>query len=574
MKKKNYLFFIFLFSILYSFAQKEGNIWYFGYKAGVNFNTSPPSALTNGLVGTDTNSVTPQSEGSAVVCDKTTGELLFYTDGVQVWNKNHTPMPNGTGLLGSVSSTQSSMIIPKPGSGTLYYIFTTDCEENNYTNGLRYSIVDMTLNGNLGDVTTKNTSLVLSATERQTAIRQANGYGVWIITQKTNTNNFYEFLLTATGICGPYIYAVGAQNTNSAGDANGEMKASPDGKKLAYVNYSAYTPLLSPDTGFVELYDFDDTTGVISNPKHIPDIDNSYGVCFSPDNSKLYATASTAAGDNILYQFDSLSKSAAVIISSKKQIYTTTAGSDFGSIQIAPDGKLYMGILNFTPLASLATISAPNASGTACNFIYNAFSLGGKSTFGALPALVVKVDPFGGNPAADFSAPATICVDTAVRFTNLSTGFVTGWSWNFGESSSSTNTSSIKNPSHLYGSSNSYIVTLTITACDNTSSTASKTIDVTNCGSSSLSIPNIFSPNADAKNDLFAIKTTGIESLMIRIYDRWGILMYSSDQFQQSWDGTTTAGMNATDGIYFYSVKAQGADGKKYELSGTLSLVR
>ena len=125
-----------------SYGQKEGNIWYFGNFAGIDFNSGAPVALTNGALATD--------EGCSSISDDM-GNLLFYTDGISVWNRNHVRIPNGFGLMGDPSSTQSAIIISKPGSNNIYYIFTT--LGFGEPDGLRYSIVDMTLQGGLGDIT-------------------------------------------------------------------------------------------------------------------------------------------------------------------------------------------------------------------------------------------------------------------------------------------------------------------------------------------------------------------------------------------------------------------------------------
>src|SRR5436190_12382032 len=97
-------------------AQKQTWQWYFGYNASVEFSTGAP-VVTN-------LSAMSQWEGCSSIADDN-GDLLFYTDGLSVWNKNHAVMPNGAGLLGNYSSTQSALIIPKPNSSTIYYIFTT-----------------------------------------------------------------------------------------------------------------------------------------------------------------------------------------------------------------------------------------------------------------------------------------------------------------------------------------------------------------------------------------------------------------------------------------------------------------
>lgn len=105
MKQLTLILFTFLLNFHLLIAQNQANNWYFGVNAGLTFNTTPPSALTDGVVNT--------AEGSATMSDAS-GNLLFYTDGITVWNRNHQIMPNGTGLLGDPSAAQSAIIVPKP----------------------------------------------------------------------------------------------------------------------------------------------------------------------------------------------------------------------------------------------------------------------------------------------------------------------------------------------------------------------------------------------------------------------------------------------------------------------------
>ncbi|HOB27707.1 MAG TPA: hypothetical protein PKJ07_06165, partial [Bacteroidales bacterium] len=106
---KNYILFFLLVFIINEtlYSQNEGNNWYFGENAGLSFNTAPPTPLTNGQLDT--------YEGCATVSDKN-GNLLFYTDGMTVYDKMHNIMPNGSNLFGHSSSTQSAIIVPKPGT--------------------------------------------------------------------------------------------------------------------------------------------------------------------------------------------------------------------------------------------------------------------------------------------------------------------------------------------------------------------------------------------------------------------------------------------------------------------------
>src|SRR5215831_18462143 len=128
-----------------SFAQKQADWWFFGLNAGLNFNSGSPVAVTTGALST--------SEGCSAISDSS-GNLLFYTDGITVYTKQNTKMPNSGDLDGDISSTQSAQIVPLPGNPNLFYIFTTPAEGG--SDGFRYSIVDLSLNGGLGDVTQKN----------------------------------------------------------------------------------------------------------------------------------------------------------------------------------------------------------------------------------------------------------------------------------------------------------------------------------------------------------------------------------------------------------------------------------
>src|SRR5688572_17230395 len=86
----------------HAFSQVEFSKWYFGNFSGLDFTSSPPTFLSNGAINT--------SEGCSSVSDLN-GNVLFYTDGVTVWNSNHAAMANGNGLFGNQSSAQSAVIV-------------------------------------------------------------------------------------------------------------------------------------------------------------------------------------------------------------------------------------------------------------------------------------------------------------------------------------------------------------------------------------------------------------------------------------------------------------------------------
>ena len=95
---------VYLFTISSLHAQIEANIWYFGENAGIDFNSGSPVALIDGALNTE--------EGSATISDDQ-GSLLFYTDGITVWSKDHTVMINGTALMGDETTTQAAIIEKK-----------------------------------------------------------------------------------------------------------------------------------------------------------------------------------------------------------------------------------------------------------------------------------------------------------------------------------------------------------------------------------------------------------------------------------------------------------------------------
>ena len=195
------LLFFFSISYILSNAQKQGNIWYFGQLAGLDFKNDTPIAIHSGKITFATH-----NEGTACISDSS-GKIIMYTDGEKIWNRQHNLMPNGIGLLGSYSTTQSSMIIPDPGNpNKFFYVFTLGsgycCNAGGFADGLRYSKVDICIDSAKGDIISgqKNILLTNTLTEKLAAARHRNGKDYWILVHKYNTNRFYSYKLSATGI--------------------------------------------------------------------------------------------------------------------------------------------------------------------------------------------------------------------------------------------------------------------------------------------------------------------------------------------------------------------------------------
>jgi hypothetical protein len=369
------LIFIFVLSFHISEGQNQSNIWYFGDHAGIDFNISPQVALSDG----QTYLRLPQygwNEGSSVISDNN-GSLLFYTDGEKIWNRNHAIMTNGSGLMGHWSSTQSSLIIPQPGSDQFYYVFTTDAAEHNYLNGLRYSIVDICLSNGLGSVLSnaKNIFLADSLTEKLACTPHANGIDYWIMVHRNNSNRFQAYLLTATGITDSLFSNCGNADLNPyPSQAVGQMVFSNDGAKIGYAKPGAVA-------GLSMLLNFNNASGVVSNAIVLSTYQREYAVAFSPDNSKLYFSE---IGYGSIFQYDLNAGNAAAIIASKT--YMIQNGPDgWRGMQLAPDGKIY---ISRTGQNYLSAINNPNNLGPSCNYVSNAISLSPNAASFGLPNFI------------------------------------------------------------------------------------------------------------------------------------------------------------------------------------------
>jgi len=350
---KGFFLFIFLCAVQHSFPQKQNNIWYFGEYAGVTFNSGIPVALSNNPMFTN--------EGTSVICDDA-GNLLFFTDGISVWNRNLQVMPNGTGLMGNISTTQSALIVPEPGNCNIYYIFTAPAQDT--TIPLYYNILNLSLDGGLGDISSKNIPLYGSVTERLTGTLQSNGVDYWVVSQAYGNNEFLAYSVTSSGVNTNPVISYSGPPINSANggvfDVLGYMKISSDGSKLCYANLYGNT--------YSQLFDFDNVTGIVSN--NIPLVDSmGYGVEFSPDNTKLYI--STLDNPYVIRQYNLSAGSPIAIQNSVTEIVyekfnaDSTIAEDGGALELGPDNKIYS---DRVEQDVLAVINEPNLSGMLCNF--------------------------------------------------------------------------------------------------------------------------------------------------------------------------------------------------------------
>ena len=451
-RSSKYYFLLFLMLCMYQnihAQQREANVWYFGRYLGLDFNSGAPLPLNDGQLNT--------TEGVATISNAN-GNLLFYTDGITIWNRLHQIMPNGNGLFGNPSSTQSAVIVPKIGDTTRYYVFTID--QVGGPRGLCYSVVNMTLDGGKGNVEIKNVPVISNVTEKITAVRHCNNRDIWVLTHATVSDMYYAFLVNAAGVnTVPVISHTGSTLPGvippSPFDSStlGYLKASPDGKRIAAAHWTVNA----------DVSNFDNATGVVSNTISLFQLGDPhylvYGIEFSPDSRLLYTTVfytdASAQKKNALFQYD-VSFSSPVPIIASKQLISQSADpiQVYAALQIAPDNKMYMAKNIYKHIAA---INNPNVYGPGCNFVSNAIQWTGvnqSSSFG-LPTFIQSYF----YPVDSFTYSASC--DLNVNFNYTPSPNVLSVKWHFGDPASGANNISIaSNPSHLFTTAGTYNVML------------------------------------------------------------------------------------------------------------------
>jgi hypothetical protein len=331
-------------------ANKSFYNWYFGENAGIDFNpikTGGTAQAISGSVNT--------MEGVSSISD-IEGNLLFYSDGSTIYTSGNTEMQNGTGLFGSSSSTQTCLVVPRP-STNKYYVFTTSTEK-----GLRFSEVDMDLQNGEGQVISKNNSLLL-ATEKVAATKHSNDTDYWVASHTTGTTSYSVIKVSSVGISTPVISNIGSTHNT----AIGYLKFSPNSQKLACAIY---------DEDIIDIFDFDTSGGTLSNLITITGftyVNGPYGLEFSEDSSKLYATDGASTK---VYQFD-LSYSSATDMTNYAIEVGDVTGASLGAAQMGPDNRIYVADLD-EPY--LHVIHDTNNLGVECSFKENYFVLSGASS--------------------------------------------------------------------------------------------------------------------------------------------------------------------------------------------------
>jgi gliding motility-associated-like protein len=458
--------------------------WYFGKGASLNFQkkTSPPIPRDplddNGdlfsvpegenpiyipIDATQSNPIN-SPEGTAMVYDPS-GNLVLYTDGVEIYGKDDNILPalpplTDSKLGGTNTSTQSSVIVPKGSCNEcphhLYYVYTI----NKTTGLLSYSIVDLRRNNGTGAVVEKDIPVSLQTSQRLTAQISNDTKAFFVYSHDAGTNTFRILKVDSTGTTET------TQNLGLVHDTplsqQGYMRLSPTGTKMAVA-------VVKDGKNYVEIFDVDNKTGRLGATPTTIDLGiaappNIYGVEFSADNNLLYVTLRgdpTLGQKSYLYQLNINLANPAQIATTKIKI-DESATLAFGALQMGPisgvGGKfIYMAV---DGSQYLPYMTYPDEKGGAAIVGYQPILTGtdvlGNSGFGLPNVIQAKPKQDGEALGAKYTGNCQ-GIPTVFETQGICSPMKVNVDWDFGDGTKGTGLSA----SHIYTKAGTYTVTLT-----------------------------------------------------------------------------------------------------------------
>lgn len=360
---------------------KIDRTWVLGHRQGAVI-----SFLEDSINVSNVSSDLLMNAASASISD-TDGDLLFYSNGCHIYNKEYDIMQDGDSLsnLGPLHNLfcgvqgspfhQSALILPRPNHACEYFVLHHDHlwgntpEANIYT-----SRVDMRYNNGLGAVLEKNEVIYSDSLTfyGMTTTLHANGEDWWVVVPRMLSNCYFVLLLTEDGLEYVDTQCLGGEIDWAR---IGQAVFSPNGKRYARIEFM----------NAIDIFDFDTETGQFSNDVHIPldfVLDDVYtGVSISPNSRYLYTTTPDAVNQFDL-EADSIAGSR-ILIDTLLRPDSIDLAVRFNTAQLGPDDKIYIG--GTIRWNHLHVIHEPDSAGIACNLEQYALridTIPGRSAFG------------------------------------------------------------------------------------------------------------------------------------------------------------------------------------------------
>jgi hypothetical protein len=343
--------------------------WLFGDSCSISFATGAPSI--NNLV---LKKQTQKAFEVAVSMSDSLGNLLFYSDGFNIWDNTHTIINTspifGWDISAGMFDYHGSSVygftcfkVPKqPGK---YALICIPPQETNAAVLNAYCKISCVIyDANTHTVTPfqslTHPSIYTPGTnvfsEDLCVVPHCNGVDYWVVARGWNSDytngNMYAFLFNQNGlnptaapiISGPFVSPTGV----------GGIKSNPAGDKL----------ICGSGIGKFLLYNFNQATGVVSNEVLLPvagSVDQACLTCiFSPNGQYIYLKYGTSLGGaGVIQQVDANSL---VVVKTLANSNPNSVPHNFGYMEIGPDNSIYFNTTNFSYLGRIVNPNSTTAS--------------------------------------------------------------------------------------------------------------------------------------------------------------------------------------------------------------------
>lgn len=319
---------------------------------------------------------------------------------------------------------------------------------------------------------------------------------------------------------------------------------------------------------------------VVEHPDPTPEIIGNLFTCFA--NNTDLTVDSTSLYTDYSWSNGSTNDSISVLTGT----YSVTVTDAFGCTGISPavvvvnanPAVSITGAIPFCPEDSI-TLNAVATIPSGATYLWSNSDNTSSTVVDASGQVIVTVSYSNGCNAADtinltqYDSPianftsnplGTANPGVTVNFTDLSTiasGTIISWVWNFGDSLGVGST--LQNPSHVYGADGTYIVSLAVQSNNGCWDTVFHTYEIV----STVSVPNIFTPNGDLDNEYLAFKNLSFyPGSALTVFNRWGNKVYNSPDYKNDWKGD-----GHSDGVYYFILENERFEGP---IAGFVHMVR
>lgn len=471
--------------------------WYFGNYGSLDFSSGQPVPTK---VALNNQSIQGESAypgqlsfiaGTISLCDSM-GKLLFYSNGVSIWNRNHKKITTSP-IFGKsdINASSGFYYIPYPGQKGKYFITGVYPNFDETPSGVRFLLINTNNDSVQPYKEFSHSSLPGRFSQFLTVVPHCNGTDYWIVVKGFGLpdTKFYSFLVTENGIDERQepVISSGFAHPGFGGGGN-QLKANRQGNKLILGSPHGY---LDIETGAI--YDFDNRTGKVANEQQIKNVSGysniQTGVGFSPNGKYFYLFRSSNFATNgkpyWLFQYR---------VSDLQYNIINTSGFYFAaSLQPGPDGHIYVS----TQENYVARITNPNqwATVTLSDYLINMRQLDDRIRTGwSIPNFIDARQPSPSYP--DFEMAAVNC--NTYKFTSLCFDRYTA-TWNFGDGSPQQTGNTVL---HQFTTASTFNVTLTLSSNNIKLGSVTRQVDVLPVNAS-ITGPNNVCTNANYLTQYF-----------------------------------------------------------------------